>query len=159
MMEPRKRERTEATTGLRTRGEKVRPGVGGALGLGLSTCLLLGAACHGSERAPAAVIRETDAPVAINSASPFHYPSALYEQGIEGEVRLRLFVDSTGRVVPESTRVATSSGTRGLDSAAVRGAAQLRFAPAHRDGQPVAMAFYQPVIFRRAPEGPEGPPP
>ena len=71
-------------------------------------------------------------------------------------MRLRLWVDSTGRVAPESTRVASSSGTPRLDSAATAGAAQLQFAPAHKDGRPVGMAFYQPVIFRRraAPNAP-----
>ena len=100
--------------------------------------------------------RQNDVPVAINGESPFQYPADLYDQGIEGEVRLRLWVDSVGRVAVESTRVASSSGTPGLDSAAVQGAAQLQFAPAHRDGRPVAQAFYQPVIFRRrsAPGGP-----
>lgn len=106
-------------------------------------------ACQRSEQPPRPPARENDVPVAINSESPFQYPPDLYDQGVEGEVRLRLFVDSTGRVRPESTRVASSSGTPGLDSAAVRGAAQLQFAPAHRDGQPAGMAFYQPVIFRR----------
>lgn len=90
-----------------------------------------------------------DVPVAINGESPFQYPADLYDQGLEGEVRLRLFVDSAGRVLPESTTIAATSGTPRLDSAAVAGAAQLRFAPAHRDGIPVATAFYQPVIFRR----------
>lgn len=110
--------------------------------------ILLPAACRGSDRAPAAV-RENDVPVAVNSESPFQYPPDLYDQGVEGAVRLRLYVDSAGRVHPDSTRVATSSGTPGLDSAAVRGAAQLQFAPAHEDGRPVGMSFYQPVIFRR----------
>jgi len=116
------------------------------------------AACR---KEPAAVRREAqgrqnDVPVAINGESPFQYPAALYDQGIEGEVRLRLWVDSTGRVAPESTRVASSSGTPALDSAAAAGAAQLEFAPAHRDGRPVGAAFYQPVIFRRraAPNAP-----
>lgn len=90
-----------------------------------------------------------EVPVAINGESPFQYPADLYDQGLEGEVRLRLFVDSAGRVLPESTTIAATSGTPRLDSAAVAGAAQLRFAPAHRDGVPVATAFYQPVIFRR----------
>jgi TonB family protein len=122
------------------------------------TCLVLAVACRsGNDRAPAAPVRENDVPVAVNSESPFQYPPDLYDQGIEGEVRLRLFVDSTGRVHPESTAVATTSGMPGLDSAAVRGAAQLQFAPAHRDGQPVGMAFYQPVIFRRI-EGPKATP-
>jgi len=93
--------------------------------------------------------RQNDVPVAVNGESPFQYPADLYDQGIEGEVRLRLYVDSTGRVAPESTRVASSSGTPALDSAAAAGASALRFAPAHRDGVPVGIAFYQPVIFQR----------
>jgi len=93
--------------------------------------------------------RQNDVPVAINGESPFQYPANLYDQGIEGEVRLRLWVDSTGRVAPESTSIATSSGTPALDTAALQGAAQLQFAPAHRDGRPVGVAFYQPVVFRR----------
>lgn len=120
----------------------------------LTVALLLAAAaaCGGAdpERArQAATERTNNVPVALNGESPFQYPPDLYDLGIEGEVRLRLYVDSTGRVHSESTRVASSSGTPALDSAAARGAAQLRFAPAHRDGVPVGMAFYQPVIFRR----------
>ena len=94
-------------------------------------------------------------PVVINSESPFQYPADLYDQGVEGEVRLRLFVDPQGRVVPESTKVASSAGAPEFDSAAVRGAVDLRFAPGRRDGQPIGMAFYLPVVFRRygAPSG------
>ncbi len=91
-------------------------------------------------------------PVAINSESPFQYPADLYDQGVEGEVRLRLFVDSLGHVHPESTKVSASSGTLALDSAAARGASLLLFAPAHKDGRPVGMTFYQPVVFRRGAE-------
>lgn len=97
-------------------------------------------------------------PVATNGESPFQYPADLFDQGMEGEVRLRLFVDTQGQVVADSTRVASSSGTPAFDSAAVRGAAELRFAPARRDGKLVGMAFYQPVIFRR-PSAPQGGPP
>ena len=108
------------------------------------------AACSrgGGPGTPAA--RGTEMPVALNGESPFQYPAALYDQGVEGEVRLRLYVDAQGRVVEDSTRVSSSSGTPGLDTAAIRGAAALRFAPGRRDGTPVGMAFYQPVIFRRA---------
>ncbi len=112
-------------------------------------------ACAGCKAATpsasAAQDGQNDVPVAINGESPFQYPPELYDQGIEGEVRLRLWVDSTGRISPESTRVASSSGTPGLDSAALAGAPQLQFAPAHRNGRAVAAAFYQPVIFRRRP--------
>lgn len=116
----------------------------------LLAALLLAAACsRGRDAAPPS---RTDAemPVALNSESPFQYPPELYDQGVEGEVRLRVYVDAQGRIVPDSTRVASSSGTPGLDSAALRGAAELRFAPAQKDGAPVGMAFYQPVVFRRA---------
>jgi TonB family protein len=117
------------------------------------TLFLLAAACGGPDEDLAtdtsAAERHNDVPVAINGESPFQYPADLYDQGIEGEVRLRLYVDSAGTVHAESTRVASSSGTAALDTAAVAGASQLRFAPAHRDGVPVGMTFHQPVIFRR----------
>lgn len=116
------------------------------------------AACgRSAEPDVATPTRRSDMPVAINSESPFQYPPELFDAGVEGEVRLRLFVDAMGRVVPESTRVASSSGTPGLDSAALRGAAELRFAPGTRDGGSVAMAFYQPVIFRRMTAGDAAP--
>ncbi len=109
--------------------------------------------CRSAPTPETAAAKENDVPVAINSESPVQDPADLYDQGVEGEVRLRLFVDDMGRVHPESTKVASSSGTPALDSAAVRGAALLRFAPAHKDGQPVGTAFYQPVVFRRGGEG------
>jgi TonB family protein len=92
---------------------------------------------------------ESEAPVALNPDVPIAYPPALYEQKVEGDVTLRLFVDSTGRLVPESTRIAEPSGYPALDSAAVTGAARLRFAPGKRHGVAVATAFLQPVEFRQ----------
>jgi len=112
------------------------------------------AACgRGADPDAATPPRRSEMPVAINGESPFQYPPELFDAGVEGEVRLRLFVDAMGRVVPESTRVSSSSGTPGLDSAALRGAAELRLAPGTRESGPVAMAFYQPVIFRRMTAG------
>ncbi len=108
------------------------------------------AACKRAEPPRAAAATgENDVPVALNGESPFQYPASLYDQGVEGEVRLLLYVDALGRVVKDSTRIAASSGTPALDSAAIAGSAQLRFAPAHRNGQPVGAAFVQPVIFRK----------
>jgi len=91
---------------------------------------------------------ESEAPVALNPDVPIGYPPALFEDRIEGDVVLRLFVDTAGRLVPESTRVAESSDYPALDSAALAGSARLRFAPAKRRGVPVATAFLQPVEFR-----------
>jgi protein TonB len=87
-------------------------------------------------------------PVAINPVSPVVYPPVLQEQGIEGRVLLRLFVDSKGQVIADSTRLAESSGYPALDSAAVIGAAELRFSPALRNGRPIAAPFLQPVQFQ-----------
>lgn len=97
----------------------------------------------------AAAPPESEAPVAINPEMPIAYPPTLYEQKVEADVVLRLFVDSTGKLLPESTRVAEPSGYAALDSAAVAGAAALRFAPAKRRGVAVATAFLQPVEFRQ----------
>src|SRR6266403_5517035 len=92
---------------------------------------------------------ESEAPVALNPDVPIAYPPALFEQKVEGDVTLRLFVDSTGKLLPESTRVAEPSGYPALDSAALAGSAALRFAPAKRHGVAVATAFLQPVEFRQ----------
>ena len=95
-------------------------------------------------------------PVAINPVSPMVYPPALLEQGIEGRVLLRLYLDAQGKLVADSTRVAESSGYPALDSAAVQGAASLRFSPALRHGRPAAhlRAIDDPAI-RRAIESDE----
>jgi TonB family protein len=87
-------------------------------------------------------------PVAINPVTPMVYPPALLEQGIEGRVLLRLFVDARGTLIPDSTRVAESSGYPALDSAAISGARELRFSPALRNGRAVSAPFLQPVHFR-----------
>ena len=92
--------------------------------------------------------RPFEPPVATNAEPPVAYPVGLFEQGVEGTVILRLFADETGTIVPDSTQVAEGSGHARLDSAAVRGIPLMTFAPARREGIPVATLFYQPVHFR-----------
>ena len=131
--------------------------VGGAALAGVALTVVLAAACGReddgtfriSTNVPVVSTNDADQPpVAINPVSPVEYPVTLLEQGIEGRVLLRLYADSTGALAPDSTRVAESSGYPALDSAAVAGAAALRFAPARRHGRPVAGAFVQPIHFR-----------
>ena len=118
----------------------------------MTAALVLLAACGGGEpREDAPSNSATPAfepPVVTNPESPVNYPADLWEQQVEGTVVLRLHLDDRGTVVPESTRVAESSGYASLDSAAVRAVPDMRFAPARRDGQPVATTFLQPVHFR-----------
>lgn len=118
--------------------------------LAAAALLVAALACRRAGGNPAATAAPPDEepPVALNGDVPVEYPPRLYEQGIDGQVVLRLFVDSTGRVVSESTRVAESSGHPELDSAAISGATNLRFAPARRHGVPVATLFLQPVVFK-----------
>jgi TonB family protein len=121
----------------------------------VTVSLALVAACGGGsqqsngEASQAAPAPESEAPVALNPEVPIAYPPTLYEQKVEGDVMLRLFVDSTGKLIPESTRVAEPSGYAALDSAAVAGSVALKFAPGKRHGIPVATAFLQPVEFRQ----------
>ena len=97
---------------------------------------------------PPPVSPAEEPPVAINPVSPVRYPPALLEQGIEGQVLLRLYVDSLGQVIPDSTRLEESSGYPALDSAALAASPELRFSPALHQGRPIAAQFIQPVQFR-----------
>ena len=108
----------------------------------------VGTVALGDHQPAAAGSSADQPPVAINPVTPMVYPPALLEQGIEGRVLLRLFVDAQGKLVPDSIRVAESSGYPALDSAAMTGARELRFSPALRNGRAVAAPFLQPVHFR-----------
>ena len=92
--------------------------------------------------------RPDEAPVVVNRVLPFRYPAPLYARKVQGNVTLRLFVDSDGRVRAESTRVEESSGQAALDSAAVTGSQDLRFVPAKLHGEPLGVAVLFPVYFR-----------
>lgn len=103
----------------------------------------------GGQASQAAPPPESEPPVALNPDVPIAYPPALFEQKVEGDVTLRLFVDSTGKLIADSTRIAEPSGYPALDSAALAGSSALRFAPAKRHGVAVATVFLQPVEFRQ----------
>lgn len=96
-------------------------------------------------------------PRMLNTAPPFEYPVSQYLRRLQGNVTLRLFVDATGVVIQDSTRVEVPSGIPAFDSAALAGATQLRFRPALRKGVPIAVAMLYPVHFRY-PDGPPTPP-
>lgn len=87
-------------------------------------------------------------PRMLNEELPFHYPPDLYARKVQGNVTLRLYVDRTGQVTPDSTRIEESSGYAGLDSAAVKGSQDLRFAPARLNGESLGVPILFPVYFR-----------
>src|SRR5689334_19918823 len=94
------------------------------------------------------------APVMLNKELPFRYPPALYAQKVQGNVTLRIFIDRDGSIVPDSTRIAETSGVTALDSAAMKGAREPKFEPAKTQGQPVPVSILLPVYFRH----PDAPP-
>jgi TonB family protein len=93
-------------------------------------------------------------PAMLNQTLPFRYPPALFAQKVQGNVTLRIFIDSTGSVLSDSTSVEESSGYPGLDSAAVKGTEALRYEPAMLGGNPIGVSILLPVYFRH----PEMPP-
>jgi protein TonB len=87
-------------------------------------------------------------PVMLNTELPFRYPTELYAQKVQGNVTLRIHIDASGAVRPESTTVVESSGYPALDSAAVSGSRVLHFKPAFAKGAPLAISVLFPVYFR-----------
>lgn len=87
-------------------------------------------------------------PVMRNRELPFRYPPALFASKVQGNVVLRIHIDSTGAVWPESTAVVQSSGYAGLDSAAVAGSRELHFTPAKKGSAAVGVTLQLPVYFR-----------
>ena len=87
-------------------------------------------------------------PVMLNPRPPFEYPRALLAKKVQGNVLLRLHIDSAGKLDPDSTRIIESSGQPELDSAALRGVPKLRFQPATKKGVPLRASFLFPVFFR-----------
>src|SRR4051812_14834141 len=119
--------------------------------VGMSACK-----AGGTEQQPPRTTTRSETPdeppVMVNKEPPFRYPAVLYAQKLQGNVMLRLFVDSNGRARPESTRVETSSGSLPLDSAAIKGSQELQFVPAKLHGEPIGVTVLFPVYFRH-PEG------
>jgi TonB family protein len=124
------------------------------LTIGAAALALLGVAgCEGAREVWEKVVRRDtlELPVLLTSELPFRYPASLFFQRIEGDVTLKLYIDSTGRVVAESTAVVQHSGYPAFDTAAVEGAAQLLFRPARRGDRRVGLTVLFPVKFKMPP--------
>lgn len=101
--------------------------------------------CAACGRKPAPATDLVPATLSVQPAIP--YPPDLFSRRVEGEVLLYLVVDSTGRPVSDSTRVAKSSGQTAFDAAALEAAASLHFTPASRGGVPVSAPIQVPIRF------------
>lgn len=76
------------------------------------------------------------------------YPDIAERRGWTGEVVCKLVVDAQGKVA--SAEVATSSGRRCLDDAAIEAVLEWRFDPGTIDGRPESFDLYHRVIFKQA---------
>lgn len=119
----------------------------------LATLAALFACRHGDDPSNPSAAPAEEPPVALNAEPAVQYPPDLYDRHVEGDVILRLYADSSGKIVSDSTRVAESSGNAALDTAAVRGVVRLRYAPAYRHGLAIGTAFLQTVEFRHPETG------
>lgn len=88
--------------------------------------------------AEASLPRPVDAP-------PPRYPRDAQRRGQQGTVLLRVHVDARGN--PGDIDIVDGSGARSLDRAAVEAVRRWRFAPAVRNGQPVAGSVQVPIDF------------
>jgi TonB family protein len=98
--------------------------------------------------APAA--SEVQPPEVLRQAPP-RYPEAARLAGLEARVTLRLDIDREGKV--SHAEVVEPRG-HGFDEAALAAAQQLRFRPAQRQGQPIAVRilFHYDFTLQQAPE-------
>lgn len=75
-----------------------------------------------------------------------HYPLVARKRGYQGQAIIRVELSPTGEVT--TARVAESSGYAMLDTAARDAVRNWQFAPATRDGRPVAGQIDVPIEFR-----------
>jgi TonB family protein len=87
--------------------------------------------------------RDTTPPTPIKQVSP-EYPPDMAQNGIRGEVVLRMLIDITGHVEKASV---VRSNNPAFDKAAIEAALASQYKPATRDGVPVSVTVQQPFIF------------
>ena len=86
-------------------------------------------------------------PTPLYGEVPIDYPLDLWDADVEGETTLRVRVTEFGLV--DSVEVIQASGYPAFDSAAVRGALQLRYSPARKNGERVSVWAKVPVHFTK----------
>lgn len=94
---------------------------------------------------PVYKVGEGVTPPRIVKSQPPEYSKSAKEEGIEGTVLLWLIVNSQG--FPEQVKVQKALG-HGLDQKAVDAVRRWKFAPATKDGAPVAVMINVEVNFK-----------
>ncbi len=118
--------------------------------------LLVAGCSRGDARRYGGAVVADSLPVFIGDSLPFRYPAGPFVQGIQDNVTLRLYLDEMGRPVPESTRIQEHAVEPQFDSSALKGAHELVFRPAMKDGKAIPYEILFPIKFR-VPGGPPMP--
>ena len=99
---------------------------------------------HTPPAPPASASAASSAPVPLSQPAP-RYPREAMRAGAEGLVRVSVEVGPDG--VPTSVSLASGSGHRELDRAALDAVRRWRFSPAHANGRPTVGNVIVPVQF------------
>lgn len=94
---------------------------------------------------PAPVRSAASSPPVPTSQPAPHYPRTALRAGIEGTVQVQVDIGPDG--VPTSVALASGSGHRELDRAAMDAVRRWRFRPAMANGQPTAGRITVPIQF------------
>ncbi len=86
-------------------------------------------------------------PTPLYGEVPIEYPLDLWDADVEGVTLLRVRVTEMG--VVDSVEVLEGSGYPAFDSAAVRGALDLRYSPARKGGERTTVWAKVPVHFTK----------
>jgi TonB family protein len=116
-----------------------------AIAFAITSVYHLNQASSASAETLAALSCSADRAAQILSNSTPMLPNIAREQGVEGNVVLRISLSAAGRL--ESAAVARSSGNPLLDEEALRVARQSRYAPEIHACQHVAGAYFYEVGF------------
>ena len=93
-----------------------------------------------------ATTAEGDSEAQVTEHNQPDYPIESLNAHEEGEVRMQVALDALGNV--EDVRIASSSGSRRLDRAAMEAVRSWHFRPARRAGEAVSSMIDVPVDFR-----------
>lgn len=115
----------------------------------LASLALLGACAHtASNHRPVVIARElpdhTVAPRLLHAVEP-EYPDALRREGREAIVRVGCLIGEDGRI--KDVGVLRPDADSSFAPHAVEAVRQWKFAPAMRDGKPIAMQIMVPIRF------------
>ena len=88
-----------------------------------------------------------DDPIPLYGEVPIEYPLDLWDANVEGVTLLRVRVTEMG--VVDSVEVMEGSGYPAFDAAAVRGAFELRYSPARKNGERTTVWAKVPVHFTK----------